>query len=112
MRTEVEAQPHHMPILRRAVVPAVLRPRRPILHDPDEFLAIKDRLIAAGHPISSGERLSTDLRSVAAEHVEHVEHQQHAAHSPFDRRVAMTMAIVAAMLAAVTAVTVRWQRRR
>jgi len=34
------------------------RLRRAILHDPDEFLAIKDRLIAAGHPISSGERLS------------------------------------------------------
>jgi hypothetical protein len=34
-----------------------------------------------------------------AEHVEHVEHQQHAAHSPFDRKVAMTMAIVAALLA-------------
>jgi len=37
-----------------------------------------------------------------AEHVEHVEHQQHAAHSPFDRKVAMTMAIVAALLAADT----------
>jgi hypothetical protein len=37
-----------------------------------------------------------------AEHVEHVEHQQHAAHNPFDRKVAMTMAIVAAGLAAVT----------
>ncbi|MBY0523824.1 MAG: DUF4337 domain-containing protein [Gemmataceae bacterium] len=37
-----------------------------------------------------------------SEHVEHVEHQQHAAHSPFDRRVAMTMAIVAALLASVT----------
>src|SRR6202047_2991682 len=38
--------------------PALLsRLRRAILHDPDEFLAIKDRLIAAGHPIPSGERL-------------------------------------------------------
>jgi hypothetical protein len=34
-----------------------------------------------------------------AEHVEHVEHQEHASHSPFDRKVAMTMAIVAALLA-------------
>src|SRR5882672_10255151 len=38
------------------------RLRRAILHDPDEFLAIKDRLIAAGHPISSGERLSRPPR--------------------------------------------------
>jgi len=37
-----------------------------------------------------------------AEHLEHIEHQQHAAHSPFDRRVAMSMAIIAAALAAVT----------
>jgi hypothetical protein len=37
-----------------------------------------------------------------AEHVEHVEHQQHAAHSPFDRRVAMSIAIIAAILAGVT----------
>lgn len=37
-----------------------------------------------------------------SEHVEHIEHQQHAAHSPFDRRVAMTMAIVASVLACVT----------
>jgi uncharacterized protein DUF4337 len=33
---------------------------------------------------------------------EQVEHHQHAAHSPFDRRVAMTMTIVAAMLACMT----------
>src|SRR5438132_1468086 len=33
------------------------------------------------------------------EHLEHAEHAQHAAHDPFDRRVAMTMAIVAAVLA-------------
>ena len=38
----------------------------------------------------------------AEQPLEHVEHAQHAAHSPFDRRVAMTMAIVAAVLAAVT----------
>jgi uncharacterized protein (TIGR02453 family) len=43
--------------------PALLsRLRRAILHDPDEFLAIKDRLIAEGHPISSGERLSRPPR--------------------------------------------------
>ena len=35
-------------------------------------------------------------------HVEEAEHAQHAARNPFDRRVAMTMAIVAAALAAVT----------
>jgi len=35
-------------------------------------------------------------------HLEHAEHVQHAAHDPFDRRVAMTMAIVAAVLACVT----------
>jgi hypothetical protein len=37
-----------------------------------------------------------------AEHLEHIEHHEHAAHHPFDKRVAMTMAIVAAGLAAVT----------
>ncbi len=35
-------------------------------------------------------------------HLEHAEHAQHAAHDPFDRRVAMTMTIVAAVLACVT----------
>jgi hypothetical protein len=35
-------------------------------------------------------------------HLEEAEHAQHAAHNPFDRRVALTMAIVAAMLACVT----------
>src|SRR5262249_31729274 len=38
----------------------------------------------------------------AEQPLEHVEHAQHAAHDPFDRRVAMTMAVVAAVLAAVT----------
>ena len=36
------------------------------------------------------------------EHIEHGEHAIHAAHNPFDRRVAMTIAIVAAVLACVT----------
>jgi hypothetical protein len=35
-------------------------------------------------------------------HLEHAEHAQHAAHSRFDRRVTMTIAIIAAMLASVT----------
>ena len=35
-------------------------------------------------------------------HIEEAEHAQHAAHHPFDKRVAMTMAIVAAALACVT----------
>ena len=35
-------------------------------------------------------------------HLEHAEHAQHAAHDPFDKRVAVTMAIVAAVLAAVS----------
>jgi DNA repair exonuclease SbcCD ATPase subunit len=35
-------------------------------------------------------------------HLEHAEHAQHAAHDPFDRRVTMTIAIIAAMLACVT----------
>lgn len=35
-------------------------------------------------------------------HLEHAEHAQHAAHNPFDRRVTMTIAIIAAMLACVT----------
>jgi hypothetical protein len=36
------------------------------------------------------------------EHLEHAEHAQHAAHDPFDKRVALTIAIIAAVLAAVT----------
>ena len=40
--------------------------------------------------------------SATPEHLEHAEHAQHAAHNPFDRRVAMTMAIVAAVLACVS----------
>jgi hypothetical protein len=35
-------------------------------------------------------------------HLEEAEHAQHASHSPFDRRVTLTMAIVAALLACVT----------
>jgi hypothetical protein len=35
-------------------------------------------------------------------HLEHAEHAHHAAHDPFDRRVTMTIAIIAAMLACVT----------
>jgi hypothetical protein len=38
----------------------------------------------------------------AEHHLEEAEHAKHAAHSPFDRRVAVTMAIVAASLACVT----------
>jgi hypothetical protein len=36
------------------------------------------------------------------EHLEHAEHAQHAAHNPFDRRVTVSIAIVAAILAGVT----------
>jgi hypothetical protein len=36
-----------------------------------------------------------------SEHLEHIEHTKHAAHAPFDRNVAMTMAMVAAVLACV-----------
>ena len=35
-------------------------------------------------------------------HLEHAEHAQHPPHDPFDRRVAMTMTIMAAMLAGAT----------
>lgn len=35
------------------------------------------------------------------EHLEHAEHAEHAAHDPFDRRVAVTMAIIAAVLAGI-----------
>ena len=38
----------------------------------------------------------------AGEHLEHAEHAQHAAHNPFDRRVTVSIAVVAAILAAVT----------
>jgi hypothetical protein len=40
-------------------------------------------------------------------HLEHAEHAQHAAHDPFDRRVAMTMAITAAVLALATVLSHR-----
>jgi hypothetical protein len=36
------------------------------------------------------------------QHIEHAEHAQHASHHPFDRRVTVSIAIVAAVLAAVT----------
>jgi hypothetical protein len=36
------------------------------------------------------------------EHLEHAEHAQHAAHSTFDRKVAMTIAVIAAALAGVS----------
>ena len=37
------------------------------------------------------------------EHLDHeIEHHEHAAHNPFDKKVAMTMAVVAATLACVT----------
>ncbi len=35
-------------------------------------------------------------------HIEHAEHAQHAAHNPFDKRVTLSIAIVAAILACVT----------
>jgi hypothetical protein len=38
------------------------------------------------------------------EHLEHAEHAEHHAHDPFDRRVAVTMAIVAACLAGISMV--------
>ena len=42
-----------------------------------------------------------------SESLEHVEHEQHGAHSMFDRRVAMTMAILAAALACVATLSHR-----
>jgi hypothetical protein len=42
-------------------------------------------------------------------HLEEAEHAQHASHDPFDRRVALTMVIVAAVLACVTLVSHRAQ---
>jgi hypothetical protein len=36
------------------------------------------------------------------EHLEHAEHAQHSAHDPFDKRIALTIAVIAAVLAAVT----------
>ncbi|MBI3407177.1 MAG: DUF4337 domain-containing protein [Planctomycetes bacterium] len=35
-------------------------------------------------------------------HIEHAEHAQHAAHDPFDKRVTVSIAVIAAVLAAVT----------
>jgi uncharacterized protein DUF4337 len=42
------------------------------------------------------------MGSEAQEALEHAEHAQHALHNPFDRMVAMTMALVAAVLALAT----------
>src|SRR4051794_2912228 len=50
-------------------------------------------------------RISGCPRTMANEiehHLEEAEHAKHGAHSPFDRRVATSMAIVAAVLATVT----------
>lgn len=46
-----------------------------------------------------------------SENIEHIEHAQHAAHDPFNRSVAMTMAIVAAALACVTMLSHREHNR-
>jgi hypothetical protein len=46
-----------------------------------------------------------------SENIEHIEHTQHAAHDPFNRTVAMTMAIVAAALACVTMLSHREHNR-
>ena len=54
--------------------------------------AAPDSAITSEKPMSEG----------TEHHIEQAEHAQHAAHHPFDKRVAMTMAIVAAALAAVT----------
>jgi hypothetical protein len=40
--------------------------------------------------------------SSAHEHIEHAEHAEHAAHDPFDKRVAVSVAIVAAVLAGIS----------
>jgi hypothetical protein len=45
------------------------------------------------------------------ENIEHIEHTQHAAHDPFNRNVAMTMAIVAAALACVSMLSHREHNR-
>lgn len=49
-------------------------------------------------------------------HIEHAEHAQHAAHDPFDKRVTVSIATIAAILAAITMMghrahnaTLRWQ---
>src|SRR5438445_140893 len=61
---------------------------------------------APGCHLLVGMATQSDGRTTMAEgtekHLEHAEHARHAAHDPFDRRVAMTMAIVAAVLACVT----------
>jgi hypothetical protein len=44
-------------------------------------------------------------------HLEHAEHVQHQAHDPFDRRVAMSMAIIAAALAGLTLLSHRGHTR-
>lgn len=41
------------------------------------------------------------------DHLEHAQHAQHHAHDPFDRRVAVSMAIIAAILAAATMISHR-----
>jgi hypothetical protein len=47
----------------------------------------------------------------AEEHLEHMEHAGHAAHDPFDRHVAMTMTIAAAVLACATMLSHRAHNR-
>lgn len=55
-----------------------------------------------GFRISDFEFGSFDMSHGTEEHLEHAEHAQHPVHDPFYRQVAMTMAIVAAVLACVT----------
>lgn len=47
-----------------------------------------------------------------SENLEHIEHTQHAAHAPFDRNVAMTMAMVAAVLACIAMLSHRTHNER
>ena len=56
------------------------------------------------HPPASESHLQSEkpMSHGTEHHIEEAEHAQHAAHNPFDKRVALSMAIVAAALASVT----------
>src|SRR5438128_6368432 len=70
-------------------------------------LVLRVRWAADAHSACPRYRRRKIMSEKIEHHLENAEHAQHHAHDPFDRRVAMTMSIVAAVLAGVTLVSHR-----
>jgi hypothetical protein len=70
---------------------------------PPSFIALGLQVATNSIPLTITTQLAgrCGMNHETEQPLEHVEHAQHAASNPFDRKVAMTMAIVAAVLACV-----------